>query len=55
MVNGNDVVEHIERCDSCMALQEQIDELDKVKDEIKVRELNKQIEDCFVNTEFARD
>ena len=51
MVNGNDVVEHIERCNNCMRLQEQID---KVKDEKKIKELNEQIENCFFFEEWNR-
>jgi uncharacterized cysteine cluster protein YcgN (CxxCxxCC family) len=51
MVNGNDIIEHIEKCDNCMTIQKQIDNL---KDEIKIKELfcqylNRKIENCFVN------
>jgi hypothetical protein len=47
MVNGNDIVEHIERCNECMQRQLKIEE---TKDEETKKKLNKEIESCFDNS-----
>jgi polyhydroxyalkanoate synthesis regulator phasin len=48
-MNGNDLVEHIEKCDKCQERQKEMEAC-----ETRIDALEKEIEDCFINTEIGK-